>query len=87
MGKEWTEKLTTAKTEAERLAKLSAEEKKAEEDKKRAEELAKKDRELTIRELQLQAVDELSKRKLTRELLQTPLGRERRGYAREDNDI
>ena len=62
--KEWTEKLTTAKTEAERLAKLSAEEKKAEEDKKRAEELAKKDRELTIRELQLQAVDELSKRKL-----------------------
>lgn len=62
--KEWTGKLEEAKTEAERLAKLSADEKKAEEDRLRAEELAKKDRELTARELQLEAVDELNKRKL-----------------------
>jgi hypothetical protein len=62
--KEWTGKLEEAKTEAERLAKLSADEKKAEEDKKRADELAKKDKELTVRELQLEAVDELNKRKL-----------------------
>jgi hypothetical protein len=62
--KEWTGKLEKAKTEAERLAKLSADEKKAEEDRLRAEELAKKDRELTVRELQLEAVDELNKRKL-----------------------
>jgi len=57
-------KLEQARTEAERLAKLSADEKKAEEDKQRAKELADKDRELTMRELQLGAIDELNKRKL-----------------------
>jgi secreted Zn-dependent insulinase-like peptidase len=66
--KKWEEKynkkLEEVKTEAERLAKLSADEKKAEEDKKRAKELADKDRELTLRELNLGAIDELDKRKL-----------------------
>ena len=57
-------KLEQARTEAERLAKLSADEKKAEEDKLRAKELADKDRELTKRELQLEAIAELNKRKL-----------------------
>ena len=66
--KKWEEKynkkLEEVKTEAERLAKLSADEKKAEEDKKRAKELADKDRELTLRELNLGAIDELDTRKL-----------------------
>ncbi len=57
-------KLQEVRTEAERLATLTAEEKKAEEDKLRAEELARKDKELTYRELQLEAVAELNKRKL-----------------------
>ncbi len=72
--KEWTGKLEKAKTEAERLAKLSADEKKAEEDRLRAEELAKKDRELTVRELQLEAVDELNKRKLPVDFAKILLG-------------
>jgi hypothetical protein len=72
--KDLTSKLEEARTEAERLAKLSADEKKAEEDKKRQEELAKKDRELTIRELQLQAVDELNKKKLPVEFAKILLG-------------
>ncbi len=72
--KEWTGKLEKAKTEAERLAKLSAAEKKAEEDRLRAEELAKKDRELTVRELQLEAVDELNKRKLPVDFAKILLG-------------
>jgi hypothetical protein len=62
--KEWTKKLEKAKTEAEQMAKLSAEEKELAITKAKAEELAQKERELSIRELQLKAIDVLAEKKL-----------------------
>jgi len=62
--KDFTEKLTKEKAEAERLAKLSADEKRTEELKKKNEEIASKETELRRRELKLDTISVLSEKQL-----------------------
>ncbi|KJE29119.1 hypothetical protein LG52_2263 [Geobacillus kaustophilus] len=60
--KEFETKLTEAKTEAEKLAKMNAEQKAEYERKKREEELAKREAEITRRELRATALETLAEK-------------------------
>ena len=66
--KEFEAKLTEAKTEAEKLAKMNAEQKAEYERKKREEELAKREAEITRRELRATALETLAEKGLPKQL-------------------
>lgn len=66
--KEFETKLTEAKTEAEKLAKMNAEQKAEYERKKREEELAKREAEITRRELRATALETLAEKGLPKQL-------------------
>ncbi|WP_312541415.1 DUF4355 domain-containing protein [Enterococcus sp.] len=63
------EKIEKAKSEGERLAKLSAEQREKEEQRKKEEADSKREQDLTKRELRLQALEELTERKLPQSLI------------------
>lgn len=62
-------KLEEAKTEAERLAKMTADEKAAAEAQKQADELAKREADITRRELKAQSLEKLAEKGLPSELI------------------
>lgn len=66
--KEFETKLTEAKTEAEKLAKMNAEQRAEYERKKREEELAKREAEITRRELRATALETLAEKGLPKQL-------------------
>jgi len=66
--KEFQTKLDEAKTEAEKLAKMTAEQKAEYERRKREEELAKREREITRRELRATALETLAEKGLPKQL-------------------
>jgi len=66
--KEFQTKLDEAKTEAEKLAKMTAEQKAEYERQKREEELAKREREITRRELRATALETLAEKGLPKQL-------------------
>ncbi len=66
--KDFKEKLEQAKTEAEKLAKMNADQKAEYERKKRMEELAAREVEITRRELRAQALEQLAEKGLPKQL-------------------
>lgn len=66
--KDFKEKLEQAKTEAEKLAKMNADQKAEYERKKREEELAAREVEITRRELRAQALEQLAEKGLPKQL-------------------
>lgn len=68
---EYNQKLEDAKTEAEKLAKMNADEKAKFEEQKRIAELEKREKDITTRELKAQAYETLASKNLPKELIDT----------------
>lgn len=68
---EYNKKLEDAKTEAAKLAKMTADEKAKHEEEKRIAELEKREKEITTRELKAQAYETLAEKNLPKELIDT----------------
>ncbi|MEG2654914.1 MAG: DUF4355 domain-containing protein [Clostridium sp.] len=66
---EYNSKLETAKTEAEKLAKMNADEKAKYAEEKRVEELTKREKDITTRELKAQAYETLAEKGMPKELV------------------
>lgn len=66
---DYNSKLETAKTEAEKLAKMNADEKAKYAEEKRVEELAKREKDITTRELRATAYETLAEKNLPKELV------------------
>lgn len=68
---DYNQKLEEAKTEAAKLAKMTADEKAKHEEEKKIAELEKREKEITTRELRAQAYETLAEKNLPKELIDT----------------